>query len=317
MNKEPILSICIPTFNRAEFLNLTLESIVTQERFKNTNDVEIVISDNCSDDNTEEIANFYTELFGDKVRYFRNEQNIKEKNLVVALSKGRGTFLKLNNDTLKHNSNSLNSIVCTIELNQKNKHVLFFLNQSFNKNDSLLCNDLNDFISQTSYYSTWMGAFGIWKEDFDNLKDFNKHSELLLPQTDVLHRLIADRKRAFVSNDLIFNSEEPKTKGGYDTLTVFLDNYTFILRESLAKGYITTNTYVKEIKRLLLKCLCPALMLILIYPQRYTFSADSKFSRIIAFYRPYPVTIIKFFAKYYVLITYKFFEKNLKTLLNK
>ena len=51
----PLLSICIPTYNRAAYLPALLDSIFAQ----NTGDVEVVISDNASTDNTREIVKKY------------------------------------------------------------------------------------------------------------------------------------------------------------------------------------------------------------------------------------------------------------------
>ncbi|MDD2524542.1 MAG: glycosyltransferase, partial [Endomicrobiaceae bacterium] len=48
---NPLLSICIPTYNRADYLNQSIQSIVNSDGFGDK--VEIVISDNCSTDNTE------------------------------------------------------------------------------------------------------------------------------------------------------------------------------------------------------------------------------------------------------------------------
>lgn len=46
------LSICIPTYNRAEFLKEAIESVLLQLDDDTYSKVEIVISDNCSTDNT-------------------------------------------------------------------------------------------------------------------------------------------------------------------------------------------------------------------------------------------------------------------------
>ena len=56
MNKQPLLSICIPTYNRADKLKQTLESIVSQPEFIDFDEFEIVISDNGSKDGTKEIC---------------------------------------------------------------------------------------------------------------------------------------------------------------------------------------------------------------------------------------------------------------------
>lgn len=53
-NKQPLLSICIPTYNRASYLEGAILNIITDNAFGD--EVEIIISDNASTDNTEEIA---------------------------------------------------------------------------------------------------------------------------------------------------------------------------------------------------------------------------------------------------------------------
>ncbi|MEL6166686.1 MAG: glycosyltransferase, partial [Cyanobacteria bacterium J06628_3] len=42
--KQPLVSIIIPTYNRPEYLNLALASAV-QQTYQN---IEIIVSDNCS-----------------------------------------------------------------------------------------------------------------------------------------------------------------------------------------------------------------------------------------------------------------------------
>lgn len=60
-NKQPLLSICIPTFNRCDILNDTLKSIINDEAFDD--DIEIVISDNFSSDSTEYVCKKYTDSY--------------------------------------------------------------------------------------------------------------------------------------------------------------------------------------------------------------------------------------------------------------
>lgn len=55
------LSICIPTYNRGQFLPATLDSIISQIDDDARSRVEICISDNASDDNTEELVAGYRE----------------------------------------------------------------------------------------------------------------------------------------------------------------------------------------------------------------------------------------------------------------
>lgn len=72
--KKPLLSICIPTYNREKYLKECLESIVHQKWF-NQEDIEIVISDNASNDGTTHLVRGYQKKYKN-IKYFRNEENI-------------------------------------------------------------------------------------------------------------------------------------------------------------------------------------------------------------------------------------------------
>ena len=64
------LSICIATFNRAAFIGATLDSIISQA----TEEVEIVVVDGASSDNTTQVMDEYKRRFP-RLRYFRQETN--------------------------------------------------------------------------------------------------------------------------------------------------------------------------------------------------------------------------------------------------
>ena len=63
MTKKPLLSICIPTYNREKYLKRLLDSIVSQKEFTDSDDVEIVIDDGPSKDNTEVLVQEYKAKF--------------------------------------------------------------------------------------------------------------------------------------------------------------------------------------------------------------------------------------------------------------
>ncbi|HCY21253.1 TPA: hypothetical protein DIC40_05395 [Patescibacteria group bacterium] len=76
MSKTKLLSICIPTYNREPYLKQLLDSIVSQKAFSETNDVEIVIDDGPSKDNTQQLVKDYQNKYPGKIRYFRNDKAI-------------------------------------------------------------------------------------------------------------------------------------------------------------------------------------------------------------------------------------------------
>ena len=59
---KPLLSICIPTYNRSKYLKNSIESIICQQEFLDGK-VEIVISDNASEDDTPSAVKAYTDRY--------------------------------------------------------------------------------------------------------------------------------------------------------------------------------------------------------------------------------------------------------------
>lgn len=93
------LSICIATFNRAAFIGATLDSIIPQM----TSDCEIVVSDNASTDDTENVVAEYTRRF-DRLRYIRQDTNIgpdRNFDCTVQLARGEYCWLMPDDDLMK------------------------------------------------------------------------------------------------------------------------------------------------------------------------------------------------------------------------
>ncbi|MDW7973329.1 MAG: glycosyltransferase family 2 protein, partial [Thermodesulfovibrio sp.] len=73
---KPLLSICIPTYNRAPFLDEAIESVISQITDDIKDLVELCISDNASEDNTEDIINKWKAISPIPIVYHRNERNM-------------------------------------------------------------------------------------------------------------------------------------------------------------------------------------------------------------------------------------------------
>lgn len=83
----PTVSVGMPVYNGERYLAAALESLVDQ----NFDDLEIIVSDNCSTDATETIARSFASR-DPRVRYVRNSRNIGAApnfNQAFALSAGR------------------------------------------------------------------------------------------------------------------------------------------------------------------------------------------------------------------------------------
>lgn len=94
MSTAPLLSICIPTFNRAGYLRDALESIAVQLRDDPTlkREVEVVVADNASTDNTEGTARSFAGAF-DHFRYIKNPTNVGfDGNVNIAVRAASGVY---------------------------------------------------------------------------------------------------------------------------------------------------------------------------------------------------------------------------------
>ena len=86
---NPFFSVCIPTYNTAKFIGEAIESVL-QQTFT---DFEIVVSDNCSTDTTEEIV---AQFKNDKIRYVKNAHNLGAyPNVSLSIERARGRYVKI------------------------------------------------------------------------------------------------------------------------------------------------------------------------------------------------------------------------------
>lgn len=90
---KPRVTVAIPTYNSGErFLTDAIDSVLTQS----FSDFELLISDNCSPDNTSEVVGGYTDP---RIRYVRHETNIgANANFNYCLNHASGEYLVLLSD---------------------------------------------------------------------------------------------------------------------------------------------------------------------------------------------------------------------------
>jgi glycosyltransferase involved in cell wall biosynthesis len=110
------LSICIPTYNRASFLETILASLTEQIYYSGrSGDVEIIVSDNCSSDNTVDIL----ERFDGKIKFWRNSVNIgPDANFLKLFSESSGQYVWLPGDDDSVRRDSISYILRMIDIHQ-------------------------------------------------------------------------------------------------------------------------------------------------------------------------------------------------------
>lgn len=222
--KNILLSICIPTFNRFETLNNTLEKLFTNPDF-DKNKIEVIVSDNYSTDNTPSLVFKFPEI-----KYYRNNQNLTDRNFTLVLEKGNGKYLKLFNDTLEFKPNALKKMLELIENHDEKSNLFFYSNLFLNKFCMKEISSVNQFLLEVSYLSTWIANFGCWKIDFDNIVDKDRFYNLNFLQLDWSFKIVKKHNKTIIFFDDFFNVITPSNKGGYNIFQIFVNNYLFIIK---------------------------------------------------------------------------------------
>src|SRR5580698_7457190 len=86
MSDKPLVSVLVTSYNRAEYICETIDSILNQT-YPN---FEIIICDNCSTDNTIEVIQKYAD--NPRVSIYQNEVNIGQfpnRNKIVSYANGK------------------------------------------------------------------------------------------------------------------------------------------------------------------------------------------------------------------------------------
>jgi len=92
---ELTLSALIITYNQGEYIAQTIEGILMQET---DFDFELIIANDCSPDNTDEVIKHYIDTHpkGSCIRYFRHEKNIgMMHNFAFALQQCQGKYIAI------------------------------------------------------------------------------------------------------------------------------------------------------------------------------------------------------------------------------
>src|SRR5262245_35151443 len=90
MPSSPRVSVGLPVYNGERFVADAIDSILSQD----FEDLELIISDNASEDATEEIARAYVEKDA-RARYVRNEVNVgAARNYNNLVDMARGEYFK-------------------------------------------------------------------------------------------------------------------------------------------------------------------------------------------------------------------------------
>ena len=110
----PLVSIGIPTYNRAQ---RNLRKVIERALGQTYQNVEVIVSDNCSSDNTPELVGSVRDP---RLRYIRQETNIgPNKNFNYCLSQAKGEYFLLFHDDDMIDEDFVEACIVSLKPGQK------------------------------------------------------------------------------------------------------------------------------------------------------------------------------------------------------
>lgn len=267
--KQPLLTIGIPTYNRAIYLDRCLNSIILQlDNLEQ--EIELIIANNASTDHTKDIVSKYSEKT--KISYYENEVNGgPDATSSMCFDKANGKYVWILGDDEFLIEGSLKLIIDL--LRNKNYGDVYLHCIPFHKEEELdnrpvhnvqitLFKDPLEFIKKIHYYVTFISGNIINKSILPKDFTYKKAMHTNIVQVEwTIKAIFKAEENLFVETPLI--AAKQNNSGGYKFVTTFGKSYNQILKSIVAEGY---NKRIIDITNInLIKSYFPANIIKLLY----------------------------------------------------
>ncbi len=249
INKEILLSIAIPTFNRAKYLDRCLSYLYPQA-ISEPSVIEIIVSDNCSTDNTYDIVQKYISK-GLTIKYFKNDVNKgMDFNFRECYLKSNGKYVVVFSDDDIFFPGAISKILPIIS---NSEYGVIYLNSqklsqvSISKNIDTI-NDINisifknsiSILNRINHYVSYLSG-NIVNRRFVSKEIFDRYMGTYLVHVPLILNAISQSNENLIIETPVIGMQDGNS-GGYNLLKVFGDNFISIL-----------DNYDPKIKEIILK----------------------------------------------------------------
>lgn len=223
MIPNPLLSITIPTYNRADFLDFCLEVHIPLARIHN---IQIFISDNASTDSTKQVVEKRQQEYP-LIQYKRNETNVgPDKNFELALTYPSTNYVWLLGDTYQIPPEGINQLLHFIT--KKNKiyaAIIIDVMKRASEIPQQEYSDSNKLLSDLGWHMTCLATL-VYSSDLISHANFERYQNSYFLQTGIILEYIANEDFLILWNQNISLKmlEHPQflsKKGWYQQPIVF------------------------------------------------------------------------------------------------
>ena len=189
MENKSLLSICIPTYNRASYLEQILDKMYD---VCINNHIHIFISDNASQDNTQEVVDKYLKN-SSLIHYFRQQSNIgPDDNFEYVLKMSTTKYRWLMSDTCY--IDELDTLISDLETNELDGCVLSAprLRSQYLPSEKICYNDSISVMRDMGWHLSWISCM-IYNEKIVNSMNFDRYRFSSFNQTALMFETTAGR----------------------------------------------------------------------------------------------------------------------------
>lgn len=221
------------------------------------------------------------------ILYFRNDENIFDKNFPLCLLRASGAYRKLSNDTLSYIPSALATFLKYIKANIQERPSLFFYGDRLKrsrKSNYFIYGNADAFLKDVSFLATGIATFGVWDDELLLLKDLYHNSSTHLWQISALLEIL-DAKRNSIhvcTQPLFSNMKFTHTKDmSYGIFDVFHTKFLSLLRP-YSGTMISEEAIQKIMKDLLFGFFLNMMINQKVYPSKTKWSKSENLSKSVA-----------------------------------
>lgn len=238
-NKQPVLSICIPIYNRIDFLKRHLDQYLKCKSLFNEK-IHLFISDNCSKDDLRSLVNEYSNK-GLNIDYSRNSENIgPDGNFIKCFNSAKGKYIwLLGSDDIPVDG----FVERLVDILEGHDYGYLFLNHNSNNRQLNEYNDPEYLLEKVHIWITFMSD-NIFKTEFvKNVNGEDYMGTYLIQVPYFLEGIAAGQTNAVFNYNWIQDGNDCANNGGYNFFKVFVDNLLSLVYERVENHQITKECY--------------------------------------------------------------------------
>ena len=239
-----LLSLCIPSNGRTEWVLPVVDSILRSDADEDS--YEIVIEDNGTDSDLESRLKEYQALHGN-IRYFQS----KAQGFLCQIDCFRhaeGQLIKFVNHRSTLKGGAVAFLLTYAEEHCETRPVTYF---SDGRVPGSVCTTFDRFVRDLAYWSSWSNGLAVWKKDLDKMENISEYNALF-PHTDLLFAR-RDAEEYRIEDHALFSDIETGhgVKSHYNVFRAFAVEFLSIIGDLMRDGSIGVDTFLSVRKSLM------------------------------------------------------------------